>query len=79
MSHWRSPASKPELRNAVTYYRLTTPPSPTLVVGTVRWLRTTDVSQRPTEGELKLMALLKDKLNPTYLAVEDVSCKKFLL
>ena len=28
---------------------------------------------RATEGELKLTELLKEKLNPTYLAVEDMS------
>ena len=33
------------------------------------------MSQRPTESEVKVTALLKEKLNPTYLAVEDVSCE----
>ncbi|CAI8053812.1 Protein BOLA2 [Geodia barretti] len=39
-----------------------------------RWITGSSVCQRPTVSEVKVTALLKEKLNPTYLAVEDVSC-----
>ena len=54
-------------------------PSVLVAAGSVRWLTTSGVSLKPTEGEMKLAALLKEKLNPTYLAVEDVSCEDTLI
>ena len=48
----------------------------TTVVSDVKWRRkwiSSSVTLRATEGELKLTELLKEKLNPTYLAVEDMS------
>ena len=40
--------------------------------GHVRWV-SSGMTLGATEGEIKLTGLIKEKLNPTYLAVEDVS------
>ena len=39
----------------------------------MRWITSSGVCLRPTDSEVT--ALLKERLNPTYLAVEDVSCE----
>ena len=62
--------------NFPVYCLLTTFYSLATVASGVKWQRkwvSSSASLRATEGELKLMELLKEKLNPTYLAVEDMS------
>ena len=48
---------------------------PTVTGRDVRWV-SSGVTLKATEGEIKLTKLIKEKLDPTYLSVVDVSCGK---
>lgn len=71
LNHWNGPSRNYSRIAAVGLHPLQSQP---VVAGSdARWLNS-GVIMRATEGEIRLTQLIKDKLDPTYLSVEDVSC-----